>query len=81
MSGTLAPSTRFNEVVLNGIFTGLSFSQITAWNEAVDSYFVYAFGPVDDIDPARATLRAFVVTGLTLCAGWLIHRCCRCAPE
>ena len=81
MSAPEPTASRFNEFVVNGIFAGLSYSQITAWNDAVDAYFVYALGPSEEGDPARATLRAFVVTAVTLAAGWLIHRCCRCVPS
>jgi hypothetical protein len=81
MSAPEPTASRFNEFVVNGIFAGLSFSQITAWHEAVDAYFVYALGPAEEGDPARATLRALVVTAGTLAVGWLIHRCCRCVPS
>lgn len=73
----MSVNVRFNDIVLGGIFTGLSLAQMNAWHQMVDSYIVYVIGPIEG-DPGIATVRAFIVTGMTICAGWVIHRCCRC---
>ena len=73
-------SLRLREIVVHGLISGLAFSQMTAWQDLIDSILVRYIGDARD-DPLVSLVRALVITGFTITACWVVHRVCFCTRE
>ena len=71
---------RLREIVVHGLISGLSFSQMTAWQDVVDSIITRYVSDARD-DPLVSLVRALVITGFTITACWAVLKLCFCGTR